>query len=149
MPLSAVNPHYRRLPVASSVRIVTQSEETEDLREAVRLLAIAALEPGRFSFDLHLLTLDMNREDRTAALLVLVGLLGAAEGEKPRVWGADAHPFLRRLDNHRETLQNVRYEQAAVVLADAIGVHPQTARTLLDAHMNDGKGLLAHQALRG
>lgn len=127
---------------------MTTNNEAEDLREAVRLVAIAALEPGRFTFDLHLLTLDMNGEDRAAALLVLVGLLGAAEGEKPRPWGAEAHPFLRRFDSHRETLEGVRYERAAVVLADALGVHLQTARTLLDAHMNDGKGLLAHQALR-
>lgn len=123
-------------------------EQLQDLREAITLMAIAALEPSRFTFDLHLLTLGMNGEDRTAALLVLVGLLGAAEGEKPRLWGPEAHPFLRRFDVHRQGLEGVRYERAAAVLADALDVHLSLARTLLDAHMNDGKGLLAHQALR-
>lgn len=123
-------------------------EQLQDLREAITLLAIAALEPSRFTFDLHLLTLGMNGRDRSAALLVLVGLLGAAEGEKPRLWGPDAHPFLRRLDVHREGLEGVRYERAAEVFADALAVHPSHARTLLDAHMNDGKGLEAHQTLR-
>lgn len=131
------------------MRLVSADEQMQDLQESVRLLAIAALEPSRFSFELHLLTLDMSSEDRAAALLVLVGLLGAAEGEKPRPWGPEAHPFLQRFDRHREALKGVRYERAAEVLADALDVHPQMARTLLDAHMNDGKGLLAHQALRG
>lgn len=123
-------------------------EQLQDMQEAVRLLALAALKPTRFTFDLHLLTLSMTSEDRAAALLVVVGLLSAAEGEKPRLWGPDAHPFLRRFDQHREKLEGVRYEQAVAVLAEALDVHPQTARTLLDAHVNDGKGLQAHEALR-
>jgi hypothetical protein len=124
-------------------------EQMHDLREAITLLAIAALEPSRFTFDLNLIALGMNGEDRSAALLVLIGLLGAAEGEKPHHWGPDAHPFLQRFSAHRKDLEDVRYERAAEVFADALDVHVGLARTLLDAHMNDGKGLSAHQTLRG
>jgi len=119
------------------------------LREDVRLLAIAALEPERFTFDLHLMVMGVSSDDREAARLVVASLLGAAQGKEPRSWGADAHPFLRRFSHaYDESGQRVDYEAAVRLLAAALEVHENQARTLLDAYQNDGKGLEAFAAMR-
>ncbi len=60
------------------------------LREDVRLLAIAALEPERFTFDLHLMAMGLSSDDRPEAHLVVAILLRAAQGKEPRSWGPDA-----------------------------------------------------------
>jgi hypothetical protein len=127
---------------------VTRDEDVQDLREAITLLAIAALEPRRFTFDLHLLALGLNGEDRSAAHLVVGLLLGAAEGEELPPARPEWHPFLQRLNAHRQSLAGVRYDEAVEMMAAALDLHANTARTLLDAHMHDGKGESAHRALR-
>jgi len=119
------------------------------LREDVRLLAIAALEPERFTFDLHLMAMGLSSDDRPEAHLVVAILLRAAQGKEPRSWGPDAPPFLRRFSHaYNESPKRVDYEAAVGLLAAALDVHENQARRLLDAHRNDGKGLEGHAAMR-
>lgn len=125
-------------------------DQLHELREAVRLLAIAALEPGRFTFELHLLTLGLPLEDQTAARVVVALLLGAAKGEPPRTdWPEDAPHALHRFSDEYRPGEVVDQERAVVILGHALGIHADAARRLLDAHRSDGKGLTGHAALDG
>ncbi len=125
-------------------------DQLQELREAVRRLAIAALEPGRFTFELHLLTLGLPLEQQTGARIVVALLLGAAEGERPRTaWPDDAPSALHRFSNDYQPGEVVDRERAAVILGHALDIHPDAARRLLDAHRRDGKGLSGHAALDG
>ncbi len=126
------------------------ARQLQELQGDLRLLAIACLEPDRFRFELNALAAGLSGEDRTAALVVLVSLLGAAQGEAPWTWGPDAHPYLRRFSSaYGETARRVDLQVAVGLFARALDVSEGFARTLIDAHERDGKGLDHHRALRG
>jgi hypothetical protein len=125
-------------------------DQLQELRDAVRRLAIAALEPGRFTFDLHLLTLGLSLEEQTGARVVVALLLGAAKGDQPRTtWPDDAPRALHRLSSEYRPGEVVDRKRAAVLLGHALDIHPDAARRLLDARESDGMGSAGHAALDG
>ncbi len=126
------------------------ARQLQELQADLGVLAVACLEPDRFTFELKALAGGLSGEDRTAALVVLSSLLGAARGEAPWTWGPDAHPYLRRFSSaYGEAARRVDLQVAVGLFARALDVNEDFARTLIDAHERDGKGIDDHRALRG
>ena len=125
-------------------------QQLQDLRDAVRVLTVALLEPGRFTFDLHLLSLGLVGADQSGARAVVALLLGAARGESVRTdWPTDAPRPLRRFAEQYRPGERIDRDRAVALLSHALDVHADAARLLLDAHRRDGKGTEGHLALDG